>query len=82
MGLADDLAARRKESRGRIPADKLEIMDRTARLLEQSGLTETCLREGDTAPDFVLPNAFGKKVALRDLLKRGPVVLSFYRGGW
>lgn len=82
MSLADDLAARRKESRGRIPADKLEIMDRAARLLEQSGLTETCLGEGDIAPDFVLPNALGKKVALRDLLERGPVVLSFYRGGW
>lgn len=82
MSLTDDLAARRKESHGRIPADKLEIMDRSARLLEQSGITDSCLKEGDTAPDFVLPNAFGKKVALRDLLERGPVVLSFYRGGW
>lgn len=82
MSLSDDLAARRRESRGRIPGDKLEIMDRAARQLEESGITKTCLSEGDKAPGFVLPNAFGKKVALRDLLDRGPVVLSFYRGGW
>lgn len=82
MSLTDDLAARRKESRTRIPGDKLEIMDRAARHLEESGITKNCLKEGDKAPDFVLPNAFGKKTALKDLLERGPVVLSFYRGGW
>ena len=37
---------------------------------------------GDKAPDFTLPNAIGRPVPLSGLLKRGPVVLSFYRGGW
>lgn len=82
MSLTDELSARRKESWGRIPTEKLEIMDRAARQLEESGITNTCLRKGDKAPEFVLPNAFGKKVALVKLLERGPVVLSFYRGGW
>lgn len=40
------------------------------------------LEVGAQAPDFTLPNAAGAPVALSDLLQSGPVVLSFYRGGW
>ena len=40
------------------------------------------LREGDQAKSFQLPNAKGGKAALADLLAQGPVVISFYRGGW
>lgn len=37
---------------------------------------------GDTAPDFTLPNAFGKNVSLSDALKEGLVIIKFYRGEW
>ncbi|MFC1805601.1 peroxiredoxin-like family protein [Planctomycetota bacterium] len=37
---------------------------------------------GDKAPGFELPNATGKTVALADLLEKGPVVVTWYRGGW
>lgn len=37
---------------------------------------------GTKAPDFTLPNANGKKRTLSELLEDGPVILSFYRGGW
>lgn len=37
---------------------------------------------GEKAPDFTLTNAFGKKVTLYQELKKGPVVLVFYRGSW
>jgi peroxiredoxin len=37
---------------------------------------------GDTAPNFVLTNAVGKELQLSDYLKKGPVVLIWYRGGW
>ena len=40
------------------------------------------LNVGDIAPDFTLKNAFGKKVKLSNVLKKGPVILSFYRGAW
>ena len=40
------------------------------------------LKAGDCAPDFVLPDTSGRDIALNDLLRRGLVVLSFYRGGW
>ena len=37
---------------------------------------------GDPAPDFALPDAMGREVRLSELLERGPVVLTFYRGAW
>ena len=37
---------------------------------------------GDAAPDFELPDAWGSVFRLTTALERGPVVLSFYRGGW
>jgi peroxiredoxin len=37
---------------------------------------------GDNAPNFTLTNATGKEVQLSDYLKKGPVVLTWYRGGW
>lgn len=82
MSLTEELTNRREESRKHIPPDKLAVMDRATDDLARSGITGSCLKEGDTAPDFVLPNALEKQVSLSNLLKGGPVVLSFYRGGW
>ena len=43
---------------------------------------EQGIRLGDKAPDFTLKDQNGKEVNLYQLLKKGPVVLSWYRGGW
>tara|TARA_R110000822_G_scaffold97938_5_gene221914 strand:+ start:4000 stop:4575 length:576 start_codon:yes stop_codon:yes gene_type:complete len=40
------------------------------------------LSKGDRAPDFSLPNAFGKKILLSQALKSGIVIIKFYRGEW
>ena len=50
--------------------------------LAASQVAESARTVGDAAPDFSLPNAIGRPVSLSNLLGRGPVVLSFYRGGW
>jgi len=47
-----------------------------------SGVLETALKVGDPAPDFALPHATGETVTLSELLEQGPVVLTWYRGGW
>lgn len=58
------------------------------RVLAQRSLSELAEREiaslttGELAPDFELPNIHGDRVALKDRLEQGPVVLSFFRGGW
>jgi peroxiredoxin len=50
--------------------------------LARSGIANRSLRVGDHAPDFALPDAHHKTVRLSALLAAGPVVLTFYRGGW
>jgi peroxiredoxin len=66
----------------RIPAELLrEAKSARVRLIE-SGSGANALKAGDQAPAFSLPNTRGETVVLEDVLKRGPTVLSFYRGGW
>ncbi len=43
---------------------------------------EGAIKIGMKAPDFTLPNASGEMRSLSEMLKVGPVILSFYRGGW
>ncbi|MEZ7514243.1 peroxiredoxin-like family protein [Flavobacterium frigidarium] len=40
------------------------------------------LKIGQQAIEFELPNQEGKAVALKDLIAKGPVVVTFYRGDW
>jgi len=40
------------------------------------------LKEGDIAPPLSLPTTDGQLVHSRELLRDGPVVLTFYRGVW
>ena len=37
---------------------------------------------GDKAPGFTLKDPIGQEVTLSEVLKKGPVVLTWYRGGW
>ena len=57
-------------------------MHRSIEDLRASGIMEHVVKRGAAAPDFTLPNAAGTPVALKELVGRGPVVLSFYRGRW
>ena len=40
------------------------------------------LKVGDTAPDFLLPDVGGRLHSSEQLRRNGPLVLSFFRGGW
>ena len=40
------------------------------------------VQAGSRAPLFVLPDTAERKVSLEQLLRKGPVVLHFYRGNW
>ena len=50
--------------------------------VEKSGIVQSAKQVGDKAPDFTLTNALGKSVTLSDYLKKGNVILTWYRGGW
>ena len=64
------------------PAWIHEPMHRATAELVASGIADRALKAGDVAPDFALPDVDGKTISLAELLKSGPLVLSFYRGVW
>lgn len=82
MRLTDALADLAAQTQNKIPAEIASVMERAALDLSNSGIIDGSLKEGDFIPDISLPNALGNPVSVQDLLKSGPVVISFYRGGW
>lgn len=64
------------------PREVVEAFHRSTRELIASGQAERALKTGDHAPEFVLTNADGKPVSSKDILAKGPLVLTFYRGAW
>jgi peroxiredoxin len=81
MSLKQELAEYRAGWFKRVPAERQAIMERHIAQL-RNGLAKTALKVGDRAPSIVLSNARGDTVDVGTLLKRGPVVVAFYRGGW
>jgi len=57
-------------------------IDGSIEALKATGIQSAVLKPGDPAPDFVLPNALGRSVSSEELRKKGPLVVSFYRGTW
>jgi hypothetical protein len=82
MTLQERLDAIRDASKTRIPPEARAIMQRNIDDLRASGIMNRIVKVGQPAPGFALPNAGGRSVALPELLARGPVVLTFYRGRW
>ncbi|MEA2080104.1 MAG: SUMF1/EgtB/PvdO family nonheme iron enzyme [Pseudomonadota bacterium] len=66
---------------GKLSAEDHAVMQHSAAELAEQ-LPEPGLKVGERAPNFTLPNAFGKPVSLSKQLAKGPVVLTFYRGAW
>lgn len=82
MSLKEEIAKFMQQFLDQVPAKVQTIMEEEANRLAQSGIAEKSLNVGDKAPAFSLPNASGKIVASTALLSRGPLLVSFYRGGW
>jgi peroxiredoxin len=50
--------------------------------LRKTDVASRVLQVGDTAPDFLLPDEHGRLHSSEQLRREGPLVVSFYRGGW
>jgi peroxiredoxin len=62
--------------------DRIAVMHRATKQLIASGQVAGAKQVGDHAPPFELGDSEGQSVRSADLLARGPLVLSFYRGVW
>jgi peroxiredoxin len=82
MSLEEELGAFKTEFSRTAPPGRAALYEAKIEELRADFASATAINVGDTAPDFAIPNAAGKSIVLMDLLKSGPVVLTFYRGGW
>lgn len=82
MPLKEMLDAFRLEFMSKASPEVRAAMARADMELAARGVTRRSVQAGEGAPDFSLPDVRGGYVHLRSLLTKGPVVASFYRGGW
>jgi len=82
MKLQEKLDAYKEGFLKKVPEDALSIMKQATEDLRNSGIMDQTAKTGQKAPDFELKNVDGKDVILSELLKKGTVVLGFYRGRW
>jgi len=64
------------------PQEAIETMHRATAELKASGIEDRALKVGDRAPSFTLFNQEHMQVASAELLRQGPLVVSFFRGNW
>jgi hypothetical protein len=64
------------------PHEAIETMHRATAELKASGVENAALKVVDRAPSFTLFNQDHVQVASADLLREGPLVVSFFRGHW
>jgi peroxiredoxin len=62
--------------------ERLQAMQRATAELIESGQAQRARKAGEVAPAFALRDGDGHVVSSRDLLAKGPLVVSFYRGVW
>ena len=80
--LKDQIGEFLKAMGHRASAEVISTLEAEIGRLVDSGIAERSLRVGNKVPDFTLPEALGADVSLSELLEKGPVVVTFYRGGW
>lgn len=66
----------------RVDQDTQKVMKDATKNLADSDIVSDAPKVGETLPSFTLPNQNAEKLHLDDLLKDGPVIVTFYRGGW
>ena len=80
--LSEQLADYRAGWRARVPADRQASMDQHVAHLAASGIARSAKQVGDRAPDIRLRDQHGEIFDVATLLAKGPVFVTFYRGGW
>ena len=82
MSLQDKLDETRKQFESSAPPEALTIMHRATDDLLHSGIMEHTSKVRDRSPEFTLPDEHGQIISSSELLSKGPLVVSFYRGVW
>ena len=82
LSLTEQLKQMRVRNLSKATAESKRIGHQIMEELNKFNIADTHLKVGDAAPLFELPDTYSRIVNLADLLKQGPVVVSFFRGAW
>ena len=82
MKLQEKLDAMKKESVTKRPPEIVATLLQEIEDLVQSGIVDKAINFGETLPEFTLPDEKGNFVSSKNLLAKGPLAISFYRGVW
>ncbi len=82
MKLQEKLNAMKRDSIAGMPPEVVAVLLQATDNLVKSGIADRAIKVGEKLPDFSLSDEGGNLVSSKDLLANGPLVISFYRGGW
>lgn len=80
--LRDQIRELQQQLLNGVPQQTLDLIGDTNAALAASGILDGLLQVGDLPPDFALHDAAGHLVQSQDLLRKGALVICFYRGDW
>ena len=67
---------------GPTPSEDIQILDDHVLAMQKGGFAERALQGGEQAPNFSMRSTCGRTLSLAELLKNGPVILTWFRGNW
>jgi len=82
MNLRQSLDEYKTKLASTLSKEVLEVLSRNTSLLQERNLAEQAVSVGDNFPTFSLPDSRGEVHSLQETLEKGPVIVSFFRGGW
>ncbi len=82
MELYKRIEEMQKEMLRRIPKETLETIMTENKKIIMSGIEEGALKVGQKIPEFRLNNHQNRTISSTELLGKGPLIISFYRGSW
>ena len=82
MRLSEKLRRDAEEFARTAPPGKVAVIQNTIARLAASGAANRALKAGDAVPAFALHDTGGDMVHSSALLRKGPLIVHFYRGVW
>ncbi len=82
MSLTTKLQETKEAFSKNVPAEVQTIMTNAFDTLTAEALPKKAIQKGDVLKDASLVDVNNKEVSIHSFLEKGPLVVSFYRGGW
>ncbi len=80
--LAQQIDELNKNLTQQVPPEVLTSFGQSIEDVKKLQLEDHCIKVGDTFPNFQLKNTTNQVIELNDLLQKGPIIISFFRGSW